>query len=173
MKLFLLIPLSALFFVACTTEDNSKIIRKVSHKTTFSSPKIEVNRMLTMEIEGMMCVMGCGASIRKELKTTNAIGNVEFDFEKDRKTNIAKISFNKDKITADKIISIVSKMNDKQFKIGKTTSEEIECEVSSKECKEKCEKSCDSEEKSTISMSSTSSIEIPNLVNILTHFFVN
>lgn len=173
MKLLVFFSFGLILLNSCSSNEKPVVVRKVSHKSTFDAPKVEVNRLLTMEIEGMMCVMGCGASIRKELRTTNAVGNVEFDFEKDRKTNIAKISFNKDKISADKIISIVSSMNDKQFKVGKTSTEDIESTEMVNECKDHCEKKCDTEEKSTMDLSSTSAIEVPNLLNILTQFFVN
>ena len=77
-----------------------------------------------MEIEGMTCVMGCGASIRKELYTTKAVSSVEFDFKEDRKINTAKIAFDSAKISIDEMVSIISNMNEKQFSLGKISEEE-------------------------------------------------
>ena len=123
MKVILAVFVSILVLSACnSTKNENKVIRKVTVKS-YVAPIVNPDRMLTIEIEGMMCEMGCGASIRKELKATTAVSSVEYDFEEDRKVNVAKIAFNKDKISVDKIISILSTMNDKQFKVGKSSSE--------------------------------------------------
>ena len=116
--------LSLLFFVTgCISEDKPVFIRKESH--TVSKPnKVVSNKLVAMEIEGMTCVMGCGASIRKELYTTNAVSSVEFDFKENRKINTAKIAFDSAKISIDEMVSIISKMNEKQFSLGKISEEE-------------------------------------------------
>ena len=116
--------LSLLFFVVgCTSEEKPVFIRKESH--TVSKPnKVVANKLISMEIEGMTCVMGCGASIRKELYTTNAVSSVEFDFKEGRKINTAKIAFDSAKISSDEMVSIISKMNEKQFSLGKISEEE-------------------------------------------------
>ena len=124
----------------------------------------------------MTCVMGCGASIRKELFATNAVCSVEFDFEKGRKSNTAKIAFDKDKITVDKIVELVSKMNEKQFKVGKTSSKEFTClstdEICSSESKCSSNKKCsDSEEDCKIKTSTN--LGIPNFLNLISRFFTN
>ena len=116
--------LSLLFFVVgCTSEEKPVFIRKESH--TVSKPnKVVSNKLVAMEIEGMTCVMGCGASIRKELYTTNAVSSVEFDFKEGRKLNTVKIAFDSAKISSDEMVSIISKMNEKQFSLGKISEEE-------------------------------------------------
>ena len=116
--------LSLLFFVVgCTSEEKPVFIRKESH--TVSKPnKVVANKLISMEIEGMTCVMGCGASIRKELYTTKAVSSVEFDFKEDRKINTAKIAFDSAKISIDEMVSIISNMNEKQFSLGKISEEE-------------------------------------------------
>jgi mercuric ion binding protein len=116
--------LSLLFFVVgCTSEEKPVFIRKESY--TVSTPnKVVSNKLVAMEIEGMTCVMGCGASIRKELYTTNAVSSVEFDFKEGRKLNTVKIAFDSAKISSDEMVSIISKMNEKQFSLGKISEEE-------------------------------------------------
>ena len=128
--------------------------------------KVNANRLLTMEIDGMVCQMGCGGSIRKELKATGAVSGVEFDFEDDRETNIAKISFDKNSITVDELIKVVSEINDGQFKIGKTSSEEVYS------AHFQTETGISSEAKSEVEVSS-SSIEIPNLLELLSGLLLN
>jgi len=119
-----IVLLSLLFFIiGCTSEEKPVFIRKESH--TVSKPnKVISNKKVSMEIEGMTCVMGCGASIRKELYTTKAVSSVDFDFKEDRKINTVKIAFDTTKLSVDKLVSILTTMNEKQFSIGKILEEE-------------------------------------------------
>jgi len=127
---------------------------------------VEANRLLIMEIDGMVCQMGCGGTIRKELKATGGVSNCEFDFEDERATNTAKIAFDKDKITVDEIVKIVSTINDNQFSVGKTSSEDVH-DISTHVEKHRSE----STEKANIEVSS-STIEIPNLLDLLSGLFI-
>ncbi len=165
---------SLLLLGACTSEKTPVVLKKVEKPIIHS---VKANRILSMEVEGMTCVMGCGASIRKELFATKAVCSVEFDFEKGRKSNTAKIAFDKDKITVDKIVELVSKMNEKQFTVGKTSSTEFTCSSSDEKCssESKCSsdsKCSDNEEECKIK-TSTSKIEIPNFLNLISRFFTN
>ena len=79
MKNSLFIVVTALVLSSCSTESNNAnntSEKEVEEKTEAVIP----NRMLTMEIDGMVCQMGCGGSIRKELKAIGGISSVEFDF---------------------------------------------------------------------------------------------
>lgn len=132
-KHLFVIGILSLSLVACeaavdsTSKDQAKTEKKTEKKKEKEEPKIAVepNRVLTMELDGMVCSMGCGGSIRKELNATGAIADCDFDFEDERTTDVATIQFDKDKITADEIVKIVSEINDGQFSIGDTSSEEF------------------------------------------------
>ena len=168
--------LFSLMLCGACSSDNSPVITHKESKEI--GPKhLKANRILSIDIEGMTCVMGCGASIRKELFSTNAVSSVEFDFKEGRKSNTAKIAFDKDKITVDKIVELLSKLNEKQFKIGATSSEEYNTKTSSKCCPEKSScptaENCASESADCKIESSTSKIEMPNFLNLLSRFFVN
>ena len=118
------IALLLFFFIAgCTSQEKPVFIKKETH-TDAKQNKVASNKLLSMEIEGMTCVMGCGASIRKELYTTKAVSSVDFDFKEGRKMNTAKIAFDSAKISIDEIVSIISNMNEKQFSLGKISEEE-------------------------------------------------
>ena len=80
--------------------------------------KVNVNKSITLNIEGMVCEMGCGSSIRKALKDTKAVDRCSFDFKDERKVNVATIAFDSTAISKEKIISIISQLNDKQFKVN-------------------------------------------------------
>jgi copper chaperone CopZ len=107
--------------------------------------------------------MGCGGSIRKELKATGGVERVEFNFIEGKKIQIAKISFDKDKISADEMVTILTSMNDKQFKVGTIRSEAIDVSVSTESVKA----NADAPEKIKIS---TSTYTLPNLMDILSSF---
>ena len=50
-------------------------------------------RTLKLEIEGMMCEVGCAAKIKKELLDQEAVSSVIIDFEKERETDFAIVEF--------------------------------------------------------------------------------
>ena len=167
MKKQLIILSSILLLAACTSEKEPVVIRTESSKVITND--VKANRSLTMEIEGMTCVMGCGASIRKELFATKAVSSVEFDFVEERKVNTAEIAFDKDKITVDKIVQLVSELNEKQFKVGKTSSKEYTCTVNNSNCSSDAR--CSDEKECKIK--SASKIEIPNFLDLLSGLFVS
>ena len=102
-------------FFSCNSADSNQVIvkdQKVKSKVTVHS-----NKSIDLKIEGMVCEMGCGSSIRKALNETNAVERCSFDFKDGRAINTAKISFDSTIISKDKIISVISELNDKQFKV--------------------------------------------------------
>ncbi len=120
--------LIALLFVssACSESGEKKII-SVEKKEVLKQPvQVMANRELAVEVEGMSCEHACGGAIRMALKETGAVDRCSFDFEADRAKNTAFITFDKDKISADKIIAIIEKINNKQFTTSKATTKTIE-----------------------------------------------
>jgi len=159
----------SLIILSCNSKTEKEITRKEHIETQEdNTPKVNPNKMLTIEIDGMSCVMGCGSSIRKELYATKGVSEVEFDFEEDRTTNVAKIKFDKDLVTVDEMVRIINSMNEKQFKVGKTSTENIENEPIEEGIEQ--EKESDVQEKSVIKTSSNS-IETSSFVSLLSRFF--
>ena len=174
-KSLFVIAILSMSLVACesantSTEDGKSLTEKKKdnknkeNKDEIAEVKVvvEPNRLLTMELDGMVCSMGCGGSIRKELNATGAIADCDFDFEDERTTNVATIQFDKDKITADEIVKIVSEMNDGQFSIGKTASEEFIAAPTVKEVKTSSRKTSDAK----IRVVSSSSFQVPNIFDL-------
>ncbi len=162
MKNLAIVISSALILGSCNSEP------KVIHLRTEKGQKetavnIVANRILSIEIEGMTCEMGCGGSIRKELKATKGVARVQFiDFDENKKIQKAEISFDTNIITADEMVRIITTMNEKQFKVGKMSSEAILASSSNLE-----DKSYSSQDEiETIEVSETR-IAIPNLIDIL------
>ena len=123
-KLFIFGAIS-LAIAACSSNDTNVADNPQKDNQEESVANVEPNRLLTMEVDGMVCQMGCGGAIRKELKKTGAVSNCEFDFEEERKTDVVKIAFDKEKISVDQLVNIVGKINDGQFRVGKVSSEEL------------------------------------------------
>ncbi|MFN5149438.1 MAG: heavy-metal-associated domain-containing protein [Flavobacteriia bacterium] len=161
MKNSLIICSILLLFFSCSSEPNVIHLRTEKGKKETKVP-VAANRVLTMEIEGMTCEMGCGGSIRKELKATGGVDRVEFvDFKDGAKVQTARISFDTNKISVDQMVDIVTNMNDKQFKVGNTSSETIETQTATA-----TNSGPDESEEEKVKISETS-FQIPNLLDIL------
>ncbi len=106
-------------FFSCNNKNSNPNQSIVNAQKVKSNSKVAVhsNKSIDLKIEGMVCEMGCGSSIRKALKETNAVERCSFDFKDGRAINTAKISFDSTIISKDKIISVISELNDKQFKV--------------------------------------------------------
>lgn len=131
MKHALFIGLVTVFALGSCSSGEKKII-SVEKKVVYKKlDPVHANRKLAVEVSGMSCEHACGGSIRMALKETGAVDRVSYDFESGRKSNTAYITFDKSKISADKIISIIESINDKQFKTGKLNSTDLEEETTS------------------------------------------
>ena len=53
----------------------------------------ESRRTLKLEIEGMMCEVGCASKIKKELLEQDAVSSVIIDFDKERENDFAIVEY--------------------------------------------------------------------------------
>ncbi len=108
---------------SCSSKDEGRIIAVKHHDMNKETSSVKVNptSKMTVEVSGMSCVHACGGAIRMELKGTNAVDRVSFDFEDGRKTNTCYVTFDQEKISEKEIISIIRKINNKQFTTGKSS----------------------------------------------------
>jgi periplasmic mercuric ion binding protein len=127
MKSLSIFFLSTLFVLTSCGEKPATVKNELASQTP--KTKVKANKMLTFEIEGMVCVMGCGGSIRSKLAETNAVEKCEFDFEEGREKNTVTVSFDEKKTSPEKIIKIVTEMNDGQFKVGASESGDISINI--------------------------------------------
>ena len=145
--------------IACSSEvqvDSNQIQGEVSN-----AELVLPNRLLTVEIEGMVCEMGCGGSIRKDLKATGGVSDVTFDYKEDRNTNFVAVTYDSQRITEQEMIERLSDLNEGQFTVGITEWEEFQAENS------KQNNGTKSSEDSKIDVASSSGLEIPNLLDLL------
>ena len=143
----------SLFACADATKSPNKSESSQKQKTAVS------NETMVVEVEGMVCAMGCGGAIRKELKNTGAVGRVEVDFVEGNKTQTLKISFDNKLISQSSIVSKIEKINKGQFSVNVIGSTYID----SKESK--------SEESSKVNVAE-SNFELPNLLEILSSLVI-
>lgn len=160
MKSFAIVLSSVLVLGACSSEPNVVHLRTEKGQKETKAP-VTANKMLTLEVEGMTCEMGCGGSIRKELKASGGVDRVEFDFIEGEKVQTTKIYFDSDKVNEEEMMEIVTSMNDKQFTAIKVSSESINPTSTTP-----LDNSTTKEEEEKIKIS-TSSFALPNLFDIL------
>ncbi|MEJ6777059.1 MAG: hypothetical protein QNK85_07020 [Crocinitomicaceae bacterium] len=163
MKFFMFFFTTALTLSACSGDVE---VSKNSNNQIEQEAEVHANRILTMEVEGMVCKMGCGGTIRKGLKAMTGISEIQFDFEDDRSSNLATVSFDKNIITADEMVKIVTGLNEGQFKVGSISSESL-YETTIIE-----NKITESYEESALEMTS-SQVAIPNLLDLFSGFFTH
>ena len=110
MKTALYLLLSLLFLTAC---NNSTIEKKASKIVPTTSNT--ANTKLALSVQGMVCKMGCGGSIRKELLATNAVEKVDVDFVEDNESQLITVYYNNSRSSKEKLLKVINEMNDKQF----------------------------------------------------------
>jgi hypothetical protein len=129
---------------------------------------VHPNRILSVEIDGMVCEMGCGGSIRKGLNGTNGVANCSFDYEDGRTTNNAKIEFDKDVISADEITTLISELNDGQFTVGKSSAVAFtKADTAPISTNKTDTKGSGADQTAPINMSSSTDFKMPNILDLL------
>lgn len=110
-----------LTFFSCNNEKEDTKSKSDKNETKkreqISKKNLESNQILYGKIEGMMCEMGCGGSIRTNLKEKCGVNKVEFDFEKDAKSQICRIYYNSEKTDKNQIYNLVGSIKEGQFKM--------------------------------------------------------
>lgn len=152
---------TALIVVASCSESQPEVENGVDlSDSAEETPEIVIaDKYVDLDVDGMVCKMGCGGSIRKELKSTGAIEKVEFDFSEERETNYAKVFFDSKKIQVDEIVKIVAEINNGQFTVSAKQTGMIEVGNS-----EGAQTSASEEVKVN---TYSPSIEMPNLFDLL------
>ena len=110
MKTALYLLFSLLFLAAC---NNATIDKKVSENKPATSNV--ANTKLALNVNGMVCKMGCGGSIRKELLATNAVEKVEVNFVEEKESQLITVYYNNSLSSKEKLLKVINEMNDKQF----------------------------------------------------------
>lgn len=161
--------------VSCSTStDQVADVHADKKKSDLSEKELVTvipNRKLLIEIDGMVCEMGCGGAIRKELKASGGVSRCSFDFAGENVTSSASIEFDKDKISADEISALIRKLNDGQFTVGKMSTETVAPEL--KNANDSGQTESNSKKAAPINVSSNSGIQLPNFIDLLSELIVH
>ncbi|HIG58547.1 MAG TPA: heavy-metal-associated domain-containing protein [Flavobacteriales bacterium] len=65
-----------------------------------------------LEINGMMCEVGCVAKVKKELLAQDGVSNVKIDFEKGREYNFASIEYDPTNRDVHSLSAVVNEIAD-------------------------------------------------------------
>ena len=117
MKTFYFGIIALMLIFGCTESKKSTSVNKPI-SIAVKKEKVVPNSTSILAIEGMVCKMGCGASIRKALNDEGGVANCQIDFEEERKINVLKIKYDSTIITQKKMIQLLSSINDRQFKVA-------------------------------------------------------
>jgi hypothetical protein len=122
-----------------------------------------VNAVAEFEIEGMVCEMGCGASLRKGLYETGFVSEVKVKYAEESTSNSIKIYFHKDNLTPTEMKKIIESLNEGQFQASLKGVEDLS---SSDQKKYNNEKSKNASNSSGVK-ASTQTFSFPNLTELL------
>lgn len=103
-------------FIGCFGQSKSQ----VSESNTIK-PKIEVNQKAYLQIEGMVCEIGCAKRIEIDLNDAIGVGVAEVNFAQEQAT----ILFDSRHIQLDSLIDIVESISD-QYKVIQTDTKLVE-----------------------------------------------
>ena len=115
-----IIILSLLLF-ACSEDASNDASSKKSELTEVKTS----NKLCVADVEGMVCKMGCVASIKKELRAVKGISDVQIDFIEDEPVQEVKISYNDQNVDESKIQSTIESINNNQFSISNIQTENL------------------------------------------------
>ena len=110
------------FLLLCSCGNETSV---ESTETAQHAQSLEPNKALYGNVEGMVCKMGCAASIRKELNALDGVDEVRIDFVEDRRKQELTVIYNDTKINQELIVSCIETINEKQFVVSDLVSENI------------------------------------------------
>ena len=107
-------PLILLLFFSCSQASKE---RKPKEPLSKVCQIVKANAIQEIGVQGMVCQMGCGGSIRKALKETCAVERVEVNYIDTLVEQTIKVYYNKAKISPQQMLHILANVNDKQFTV--------------------------------------------------------
>ena len=120
-----LIFILTLLLFACSEDDSNDASNDASSKKSEITEVKTPNKICVADVEGMVCKMGCVASIKKELRAINGVSVVQIDFNEDEPIQEVKISYNDQNVDESKIQSTIESINNNQFSISNIQTENL------------------------------------------------
>lgn len=107
-----------LCFIGCFGQSKGQVAEK---DTVKSKLKVEVNQKAYLQIEGMVCEIGCAKRIETDLKDAIGVGRAEVNFVQEQAT----ILFDSSQIQLSSLIDFVESISD-QYKVTQADTKLVE-----------------------------------------------
>ena len=121
-----IVPFILLFILSCQSDASHNAISDVQNLEELAEDKKpEADYKCVAKVSGMVCKMGCGGTIRKELKSLRGVRRVAIDYEENREEQIISVFYNSRFQNEKEIYAELEKINNGQFTIGITKSEPL------------------------------------------------
>lgn len=119
-------PFMLLFIVSCQSDASHNANTDVQKSEELADEKKpEADFQCVAKVSGMVCKMGCGGAIRKELTSLKGVSRVAVDYEENREEQIIRVFYNSRFHNEKEIYAELEKINDGQFSVGTTKSESL------------------------------------------------
>ena len=119
-------PFMLLFIVSCQSDASHNANTDVQKSEELADEKKpEADFQCVAKVSGMVCKMGCGGAIRKELTSLKGVSRVAVDYEENREEQIIRVFYNSRFHNEKEIYAELEKINDGQCKVGTTKSESL------------------------------------------------
>ena len=92
----------AAFAMNCGQSDKSKVVASIS------------DTEVSLEIEGMVCAVGCAKFIEKTVAELDGVSECNVDFE----NGIAQVSYASSDLTEAEIVQAINELNDGQYQVN-------------------------------------------------------
>ena len=122
----IILPFILLFIASCQSDapQNAQIDSQ-KLDVIAEEKKPDADYQCVAKVSGMVCKMGCGATIRKELTNLKGVSRVAVDYEEDREEQIISIFYNSSFHDEKEIYAELEKINNGQFTVGTTKTERL------------------------------------------------
>ena len=113
----ILVALVAIVLSACDQTKSSKKVLAVKQE---QKSVVKSNAKITFDVEGMVCKMGCGGAIRKNLLHAGGVERVEVDFVEEAKSQAITVHYDSTLTDIVQLQKRIEQTNDGQFTVLST-----------------------------------------------------
>ena len=110
----ILVSLVTIIFSACNQTKSSTQVLAVKQE---QKSVVKSNAKINFNVEGMVCKMGCGGAIRKNLLQAGGVERVEVDFVEEAKSQGITVHYDSSRINIPQLKKGIEQANDGQFTV--------------------------------------------------------
>ena len=110
----ILVALVTIVLSACDQTKSSTQVLAVKQE---QKSVVKSNAKITFDVEGMVCKMGCGGAIRKNLLHAGGVERVEVDFVEEAKSQGITVHFDSTLTNVSQLKKRIEQTNDGQFTV--------------------------------------------------------